>query len=332
MNNNIKISVVMPVYNAEQYIDKAISSIQQQTFKHYELILVDDGSQDNSLAICNSYAQKDKRIKVFHQQNQGVSAARLKGFEEMQGEYFISYDPDDWMESSYLDELWKCAKANDSDIVYCNYDMVYSDKTVKVIFPLPDLDKVTYLKAQMVGGMWGVYWNKLIRSSLMREHHIKPIVGLTIWDDFIVVNSCALYAEKISYCDKILYHYNQQNLNSVTKVNNEKKYLDVIDIVAAFEHEIIKSGLLQPLNDALLELKLIAKEYLLKPPFRNFETWRQVFPESNEYAIQFAKEKEKQKVLSYIVKRQDITALFFSIYFNYKEKIERHIKSFLSCK
>ena len=63
MNNNIKISVVMPVYNAEQYIDKAISSIQQQTFKHYELILVDDGSQDNSLAICNSYAQKDKRIK-----------------------------------------------------------------------------------------------------------------------------------------------------------------------------------------------------------------------------------------------------------------------------
>lgn len=147
-----------------------------------------------------------------------------------------------------------------------------------------------------------------------------------------MVNSCALYAEKISYCDKILYHYNQQNLNSVTKVNNEKKYLDVIDIVAAFEHEIIKSGLLQPLNEALLELKLIAKEYLLKPPFRNFETWRQVFPESNEYAIQFAKEKEKQKVLSYIIKRQDITALFFSIYFNYKEKIERHIKSFLSCK
>lgn len=147
----------MPVYNAEQYLDKAISSIQQQTFKHYELILVDDGSQDNSLAICNRYAQKDKRIKVFHQQNQGVSAARLKGFEEMQGEYFISYDPDDWMVPSYLDELWKCAKANDSDIVYCNYDMVYSDKTVKVIFPLPDLDKVTYLKAQMVGGMWGVY-------------------------------------------------------------------------------------------------------------------------------------------------------------------------------
>lgn len=320
------ISVVMPVYNAELYLDRAISSMLQQTFDDFELILVDDGSQDNSLSICNVYAERDKRIKVFHKENQGVSAARLKGFAEMKGDYFTSYDPDDWMEPCYLEELLKCAKAGDADIVYCDYDMVYSDKTVNVVYPLPDLDKVTYLKAQMVGGMWGVYWNKLIRTSLMRDHQIKPIVGLTIWDDFIVVNSCALYAKKISYCDKILYHYNQQNTNSVTKVENEKKYLDVIGIVTAFEKEIIKSGLVQPLKDSLFELKLIAKEYLLKSPFRNYEKWRKIFSDSNVYAIRYAKDAESKKVLSYILKRQDKVAFFFSTYYRYKEKIVRHIK------
>lgn len=326
------ISVVMPVYNAGKYLDRAISSMLQQTFEDFELILVDDGSTDNSLAVCEEYAHKDKRIKVIHQDNSGVSAARLRGFKEMSGDYFISYDPDDWMEPCYLEELWKMAVATNADIVYCDYDMVYSDKTITVKFPLPALDCVTYLKAQMVGGMWGVYWNKLIRTNIMRQHHIKPIVGVTMWDDFIVVNSCALYAKKIAYCDKILYHYNQQNVNSVTKANNEKKYLDVIDVVEAFEKEIKKTDLSFALRGAVVELKLIAKAYLLAPPYRNFERWRNVFPESNEFALEYAKDKEEKNVLRLILDNKDKLALALSRYYRYKEKIVRHIKKDILCK
>lgn len=320
------VSVVMPVYNAGKYLDKAISSMLQQTFNDFELILVDDGSTDYSLDICKKYALADNRIKVFHQENQGVSAARLKGFMEMKGDYFISYDPDDWMEPNYLEELWKTAVSTDADIVYCDYDMVYSDKVVKVQYPLSPLETVTYLKAQMVGGMWGVYWNKLIRTSIMRQNHIKPIVGITMWDDFVVVNSCALYAKKIVYCDQILYHYNQQNVNSVTKKNNENKYLDVIGVVKAFEKEVQKAGFHVVLNDAMIQLKLIVKFYLLIPPYRNFERWRNVFPESNVHAIEYARDKEERQILELVLKHEDKLALALSCYYRYKEKIVRHIK------
>lgn len=320
------ISVILPVYNGEKYLRRAISSILAQTFKDFELIIVDDGSTDGSLAICNEYAEKDARINVIHQKNQGVSAARKKGFEAMKGDYFTSYDPDDWMETDYLRMLWNSAAYNDADIVYCDYDMVYSDKTINVKFPLAALDKITYLKAQMTGGMWGVYWNKLIRTSIMKEHSIQPIVGLTIWDDFIVVNSCALYANKIVYCDKILYHYNQLNANSVTKAQNEKKYLDIIEIVRAFEKEVIKSGNFEPLSESLDKLKLISKSYLLRLPYRNFNKWRCLFPETNQKASFLAKNKEAKRLIKYVVREQDVIATLLDDYFVLKEKITRHCK------
>lgn len=323
------ISVILPVFNGEKYLKKALTSILAQTYKDFELIIVDDGSTDSSFAICKEYAEKDNRISVIHQENQGVSAARKKGFEVMKGDYFTSFDPDDWMEKDYLKELWDFAMSKDADVVYCDYDMVYSDKKIDVKFPLESLDKIAYLKAQMIGGMWGVYWNKLIRTSLMKDHSITPIIGLTIWDDFIVVNSCALYANKIAYCDKILYHYNQLNVNSVTKVKNEKKYLDIIGIVKAFEKEVIKSGNLEPLKEALDKLKLISKAYLLHLPYRNFEKWRCLFPEINKKASVLVGDKDMRILTKYVVREQDIIATLLSDYFILKEKVIRHSRLLL---
>lgn len=107
-----KISVIVPVYKAEKYLRKCVDSILNQTFSNFELILVDDGSPDQSGQICDEYAGKDKRINVIHKKNDGVSAARQSGLDASSGDYVIHADPDDWVEPQMLKELY--AKAIDT--------------------------------------------------------------------------------------------------------------------------------------------------------------------------------------------------------------------------
>ena len=119
--SNISVSIIVPVYKAEAYLHRCVDSILAQTFTNWELLLIDDGSPDRSGAICDEYASKDARIRVFHKENGGVSSARQKGQDEAQGEYTIHADPDDWVEPTMLEELYKKAKEDDADMVICDY-------------------------------------------------------------------------------------------------------------------------------------------------------------------------------------------------------------------
>lgn len=326
----MKISVIVPVYKSENYIEKFLDSFLEQTFKDFELILVDDGSPDKCPQICDDYAKKDNRITVIHQPNQGVSAARLSGFNVAQGIYFISCDPDDWVEPTYLEELWKGAEANDADIVYCAYDRVYEDRTEEVHDVIQPLDQVHYLKAQIAGGVWGVYWNKLIRTSIMKDNQIKPLIGVSVWEDFIVTIACALYAKKIVFCNKILYHYNQLNSNSITKSRSEKSYLDILNVVMAFSEEVKRAGLDDVLRVEVIRLKLFAKKYLLDSAYKDYSKWRTLFPECNSQALVYEHDAEKKCILNLVLNEHDISAYFLDFYFLYKEKVTRHLKKLKS--
>ena len=118
---NPKISVIVPVYKAEHYLARCVDTLLAQTFDDFEVILVDDGSPDNSGAICDEYALKDKRVRVIHQPNAGVSMARQKGLDNARGEYVIHADPDDWVEPDMLKELYAKAKEEDADMVICDF-------------------------------------------------------------------------------------------------------------------------------------------------------------------------------------------------------------------
>ena len=122
-----KISIIVPVYNAEQYISKCIDSILSQTERCLELILVNDGSKDNSGTICDEYAKRDHRVKVIHQKNAGVSAARNTGIGIATGEYIGFVDSDDWIESDMFERLLQEAESTDSDVVMCDATTVYDD-------------------------------------------------------------------------------------------------------------------------------------------------------------------------------------------------------------
>ena len=115
------ISVIVPIYNAEKTLRKCVDSLLAQTFQDYEILLIDDGSPDQCGAICDEYAKLDSRVRVIHQENQGVSAARQCGMDNAQGEYTIHADPDDWVEPEMLEELYKKAKEDDAYMVICDF-------------------------------------------------------------------------------------------------------------------------------------------------------------------------------------------------------------------
>ena len=116
------ISVIVPVYNAEKYIEHCIQSLLEQTYKNFELILVNDGSKDRSLELCKAFAEKDRRVKVYDRQNGGASAARNTGLERMEGQYVVFVDSDDYVSKSYLENLYLAAKSSHYDIVQCNLE------------------------------------------------------------------------------------------------------------------------------------------------------------------------------------------------------------------
>lgn len=116
-----KVSIIVPIYKAEEYLHHCVNSILAQTFADFELLLVNDGSPDKSGEICNEYAKKDSRVRVCHKEYGGVSSARQCGLDHARGEYTIHADPDDWVEANMLEALYSKAKEDDSDMVLCDY-------------------------------------------------------------------------------------------------------------------------------------------------------------------------------------------------------------------
>ena len=126
------ISVVVPVYNVEKYIDKCINSIINQTYKNLEIILVDDGSPDNCGKICDEYAKKDNRIKVTHKENGGVSSARNIGIKNATGDWLTFVDADDWIENNFVEQLLKIGNQENAEIVLCGYNRVNRNNKCEV--------------------------------------------------------------------------------------------------------------------------------------------------------------------------------------------------------
>ena len=123
------ISVIVPVYNVERYLRQCIESITNQSYKNLQIILIDDGSKDNSGKICDEYAEKDKRVEVIHKENTGVSAARNTGLDNAKGEWITFVDADDWVEKNFCEILIKKATENESDCIACGYNKVYCNNT-----------------------------------------------------------------------------------------------------------------------------------------------------------------------------------------------------------
>lgn len=216
MEENL-ISVIVPVYNVEKYLGECVDSILNQTYTNIEVILIDDGSKDNSGVICNQYEKKDNRVKVIRKTNEGVSSARNLGIAEAKGEWISFVDSDDWIEPNYLEELLKSAKENGAEIAMCGYNRVTGEKKESInslgkVFTLNRREYIIKLLNPQTG--YGFCHMKIFKAECIKN---------TVFDTTLKVGEDVLFNEQVSenitsicIVEKNLYNY-RINSNSVVR-------------------------------------------------------------------------------------------------------------------
>lgn len=224
---NPKISVIVPVYNVEQYLRRCIDSILSQTFSDFELLLIDDGSKDKSGDICDEYAAKDARIRVFHKVNGGVSSARNLGLVKANGEFIFFVDSDDYLDNTHLENYSK--DIDNFDLIFQGYKLV--DETTGKILEKKTFHEIETLDFESsmnvmeqifsIGNFFGPTWNKIFRASIISENEIKFKEDVNLREDEIFTFSYCRFVSRIKVLDSDSYNY-QKTSNSLMR----RKWLD----------------------------------------------------------------------------------------------------------
>lgn len=221
-----KISVIIPVFNSSLYLEKCLSTIVNQTLKDIEIILIDDGSTDNSLNIIKDYAEKYNNIKYKSKKNEGQAIARNLGIKMASGEFITFIDSDDYIELNMLEKLYNMAKLENSDIVLCDYIEEYSDKNIEKKSLYIESDDISKSYILCVAGPC----SKIINSDIFKENNIKFLEG-NIYEDLAIIPTLALYSSKISYCKEILYHYVIRQNSTMNQTKYNKKLESIFNVM-----------------------------------------------------------------------------------------------------
>lgn len=219
-----KISVVVPVFNAEKTINRCVSSILSQSFKDFELILIDDGSTDSSYSLCLEAAEKDERIRCISSECRGASFVRNLGIDEARGEYITFADSDDYIDSGCFEFMYRKITDTKADIVICGYMFECGDTVIKNNCGEMLLDKSNYNESMITlksKELIDSVWNKLYSLDFLRRTGVKMPVG-EVYEDIAFNLDLLSYGPKIAVFNESFYHY-VQNMGSVTKKYNPQK-------------------------------------------------------------------------------------------------------------
>ncbi|MDO5397159.1 MAG: glycosyltransferase [bacterium] len=214
------VSIIVPVYNVENYIDKCIESLINQSYSKIEIILINDGSKDKSGEKCDIWSEKDDRIKVIHKSNGGVSSARNEGLREANGTYIMFVDSDDYLEKNMVEKLCREIKSSDSDIVYCGYYMDFGDRIYINKLPISngtyDIEEVfqplffgtknngnTSMSTSLVLGIF--------RKQIISDNNILFDTYIRFAEDWLFYAEYIVHCKKISIINEPLYHYVQRS-------------------------------------------------------------------------------------------------------------------------
>ena len=236
-SHNIDISVIVPVFNVEEYLPACIDSILQQGQLRYEIILVNDGSTDSSGEIADSYAQKDCRVKVIHQENGEASTARNAGLNLAQGEYIAFVDSDDFLKENSLRELYNVAVKNQTDVVLGSFRYYPFDNNSQFnpipekLFHFPICGKECFISLMKSGSYRPMVWNYIYRRSFLEKINARFVIGVTPHEDELWMPVVLCQASTIVITDAEFYYYRQRE-GSVMHATNVKKRVDACIRVA----------------------------------------------------------------------------------------------------
>lgn len=222
---NKKVSIIVPVYNVEEYLSKCLDSIINQSYKNLEIICVDDGSTDKSGVICDEYAKKDSRIKVYHKTNEGVSSARNLALSASTGDYIGFVDSDDWIEPTMYETLVNAIESKQADIAVCSFSKVYNNKIDKIqnnqhikedILGISDILRYAFNPDNYRGFNIGI-WNKLFTTKFLKLCQFEE--NLLCGQDFVFFVEATLKSKSCVYIHNHLYNYYKRNDSNVRNQN-----------------------------------------------------------------------------------------------------------------
>jgi len=249
--SNVKVSIIVPVYNAAAYLEQCVDSLVGQTLKEIEIILVNDGSSDNSGKICDTYAKQDARVYVIHQKNQGQTIARNAGLVAATGDYAHFVDSDDWLDTTMEQQMYEEAIKHEADIVTCDTIFHKGKREIPArqafeagVYDKPALIKSLYPKMIYNGrffyfGIYAAMWNKLFRRELVTPHIINIDPAVRIGEDGLTTFAAFMEANTVVVKKETLYHYRDDNNTSLTR-SYQKEQFDSALLLIKYLREIAK--------------------------------------------------------------------------------------------
>ncbi len=338
------ISIIIPVYNLEKYIEACLESVLKQTYDNFEVIIVNDGSIDNSLIICNKLSKNDKRINIITQPNQGVSSARNHGLDESHGDYITFIDGDDTIDKDYLTELYNGIISNDADISACSFINFFCDG--KITIEEQPTEIYDFQITDHVLEHFECCWGKLFKRTLIDNYKIWFDTNYKYGEDTDFVYRYLMHCNKVYRISKPLYNYYRREISASYKFNIDyyKTMINVFNLKYKFATQIInlpKENLEQYLSKLTVKYYLRAIEYYSQNCRINkrMEIYKNVVDFFSSYLKQYNNEKlftndQKRWVKRYghvLINKSVILYIILRYFYRYYDGMKRRLIFFRYC-
>lgn len=339
------VSVIVPVYNGEQYLESCINSILNQSYTELQIIIINDGSQDNTSNIAKNIAKEDKRIIYINQKNKGVSYTRNRGIDLSKGEFIIFVDVDDTIEVNYVETLVNTMKKNSLDLVACGYMDIsmygniklndfYKGKTI--------LDKYEFIN-DIFKGVGGTLWGKIFKKDLINKNNIRMKPNIFMCEDMIFVLEYAVKSNAFGAIEENLYNYNRKNENSISSKISFQYFNNLIEVMREIENilaenqfnkEFIDSILCERIRSLAISFSIMQHDKKHKySKLEKINNLRYIFENKyfERYKCLFLGRSRRDDILVKFIKEKKVRSVYYYSYYIFLiSEIKKDIRKFIN--
>lgn len=311
---SFRLSVIVPIYGVEKYIERCAISLFEQSLDNIEFIFVNDKTLDRSIEkleqVLFKYEHLRGNVKIInHNENLGQACARTTGIMAAQGEYIINLDSDDWIDYNLYSEMFNLAKINNADVVCCNIRFIYQSH-VEVLRFKRDENDFKDLSALNFDVLYSSLCNKMIKRELFVLNNILPFKGINMWEDLGVMTRVRYFAKNVFFLNKeFCYNYNKLNETSIVSIPKEKNIQQQI-LCAKYLEEFFsdkKTDLI-----VVSFIKFMSKsDYLYNPKIQNIEKWQKIYTETHKDIFKYKTLSFNMKFIAWLASNNYIGAAKF---------------------
>lgn len=278
------VSVIVPIYNTERFLQKCLESIVCQTYPDLDIVLIDDGSTDGCVLICDTYGKKDDRIRVFHQENSGAVASRAFGLSVATGEYLIFVDSDDYIAPDMCERMLRLAISADCDMVWCNVNVVMSAGTQLASI------KYTNFTDEMIhrilrGEVPGWLGNKLIKRAFYNSANIQSYPADSMLEDMLQSIELLCANPKMGYVNRPLYYYNRMNESAMTAGHKTDVIIKGLNNIKHIYDYLVAKDLFEVYSSDFAFLAMTTKLALLHK--KGISAAKRLYPYAHKYRMHY---------------------------------------------